>query len=65
MQKSNMTQQERLQTMEALWDAITHDQSEPPSPSWHEAILAARRAKMEEGSAEYVGLDELKSRTHK
>lgn len=61
---SKMTQQERLQAMEALWDALTHDQSEPPSPAWHEEILAARRARIEAGNATFVELDELKTRPH-
>ena len=60
-----MTQQERLQIMEALWDAITHDPAEPASPSWHVEILRSRSASIEEGNVEYVGLDELKERTRK
>jgi hypothetical protein len=56
-----MTQQERLQTMEILWDAIIHDQNEPTSPSWHEEILSARRAKIEAGTASYITLDEMKA----
>lgn len=61
---SKMTQQERLQAMEALWDALTHDQDELPSPAWHEEILSARRAKIEAGSASYITLDELKAQHH-
>ena len=56
-----MTQQERLQAMEALWDALTHDASEPVSPAWHEEILANRRAKIEAGNATYIDLDTLKA----
>src|SRR5690606_26094523 len=39
-----MSQQERLQAMEALWDALTHDGVEPSSPSWHQEVLASRAA---------------------
>lgn len=56
-----MTTQEQLQTMEALWDAITHAAQEPASPVWHEEILQARRAKIESGQASFVSLPELKA----
>lgn len=56
-----MTQQERLQAMEALWDALTHDDPEPESPAWHEEVLASRRAKIESGAANFVTLDALKA----
>jgi hypothetical protein len=62
---SKMTQQERLQAMEALWGALTHDQSEPLSPAWHEEILAVRRARIEADNATFVELDELKTRPDK
>ena len=56
-----MSQQERLQAMEALWDALTHEGVEPSSPSWHQEVLASRAAKIEEGKAQFVSLDELKT----
>lgn len=55
-----MTPQQRLQTMEALWDAMIHEATEPASPEWHAEILSARRAKIEAGEAEFVSLAELK-----
>lgn len=60
-----MTRQEKLQTMEALWDALTRDTSEPASPAWHGEVLAERRARMEQSNATFVSLDELKSEPHK
>jgi len=56
-----MSQQERLQAMEALWDALMHDGVEPSSPSWHQEVLASRTAKIEEGKAQFLTLDELKA----
>lgn len=56
-----MTQEDKLRAMEALWDALTHEKSEPPSPNWHAEILANRRAKLNAGEANFVRLEELKA----
>ena len=56
-----MSRTEQLQTMEALWDALTHEHTEPASPDWHQAVLANRWTRISEGSANYVSLDELKA----
>ena len=58
-----MTQQEKLRTMEALWDSLTHGETEPLSPSWHEEILTARKTKIDAGEATFITLDELKATT--
>lgn len=57
---NKMTQEEKLRAMEALWDALTHGETEPPSPVWHAEVLASRRAKMDAGEANFVTLEELK-----
>ncbi len=57
-----MTQPERLRAMEALWDALCHEKSEPESPDWHEGILAERRRKIESGEARFITLEEAKRR---
>lgn len=57
---NKMSQQEKLHTMEALWNSLTHGKSEPPSPTWHEEILARRKSKMDAGEATFVTLDEFK-----
>jgi len=56
-----MSQQQKLRAMEALWDALTHQSHEPPSPSWHQEILAGRKARIDAGEAAFVSLDELKT----
>lgn len=58
-----MTHQEKLRAMEALWDSLTHGETEPPSPDWHGEILASRKAKMDAGEATFITLDELKATT--
>ena len=59
---SGMTQAEKLQTMEALWDALIHDEKEIESPEWHKDILAARQQKIAEGKAEYLTIEDLKAK---
>ena len=57
-----MSRHERLAAMEQLWDAICHDAQEPDSPSWHKAVLEARKLKMSSADARYVTLEELRKR---
>ena len=58
----NMTQVERLSTMEALWDVLCHEQPEPDSPDWHGDILAERRRKIESGETRLISIEEAKRR---
>lgn len=62
---SKMSLQERLQTMEALWDSLTHESIEIKSPEWHEDILLERKEKIKNGKASFISLDELKSKNIK
>ena len=55
-----MTVHERLQTMELLWDSITHSSEEIESPSWHGEILKERKKIIESGEAEWLTMDELR-----
>lgn len=62
---SKMSLQERLQTMEALWDSLIHESVEIKSPEWHEDILLERTEKIKNGKASFISLDELKSKNNK
>ncbi len=57
---SKMSVLERLQTMEALWDSLIHEKTERVSPSWHGETLSERAKTIEDGSAQFKSLDELK-----
>jgi hypothetical protein len=57
----NMIADERLATMERLWDAICHDSSEIASPSWHQAILATRKEKLDSKEAKFYTLDQIRT----
>ncbi|MFH1975502.1 MAG: addiction module protein [Pseudomonadota bacterium] len=52
---------ERLQTMEALWDSFTEEDSKVESPEWHRDILEERKRKIEDGKAEFISLKDLRS----
>lgn len=59
---STMSVLERLQAMEALWDSLTHEPNGYQSPEWHKEILAERKEKIESGQANFISLEELKSK---
>ena len=59
---SEMTVLERIQTMEALWDSLTHESTDIESPPWHKGVLADRKEKIDSGKAEFISLEELKSK---
>lgn len=57
---SKMSIQDRIQTMEQLWDSLLREQESPPPPDWHENVLAERRRRIESGEAKFLSLDDLK-----
>lgn len=59
-----MSVEERLQTIELLWNSISSSNKSPESPVWHEKVLAARRAKIEAGEAEFLTIEQLRRRLH-
>lgn len=56
-----MSTMERLQTMEALWDSLLHEDTEIESPEWHRDILDERRGRIESGNVKFIALEELKA----
>ena len=56
-----MSKIEKLQTIEAIWDSLIHENSEIESPEWHRDILAVRKKKIEEGIAVFRSIEELNS----
>ncbi len=59
---SKMSVLERIQTMEALWDSLTREPTGIKSPEWHEEILDERKEKIESGNANFISIEELKSK---
>jgi len=48
-----MTLQEKLSTMELLWDDLTRSPETIESPDWHTAILDERHQRVADGSAQF------------
>lgn len=44
-----MTTEEKLQTMEALWESLTSNPEAFQSPAWHEAVLKQREERIKSG----------------
>ena len=59
-----MTQSERLQAMEELWDIICHDDTALDPPKWHKNILVERREMMLSGKAKFITVEDLKAASH-
>jgi len=57
-----MTVQERLTTMEHIWDSLCHEEIEPSSPSWHETILTERKKMMDSPDAKFLTIEQLRER---
>ena len=60
-QIQKMSKAEQLQTMELLWDTLSH-QTDLDSPTWHKTVLDTRRKKIGTGKAKFYSLDEVKRR---
>ena len=56
----NMSVNERIKTMEALWSSFIHEGASVESPEWHGDILASRKEKIEAGKASFISLEKLK-----
>ena len=57
-----MSRPEKVRLMEEIWQDLSADEQEVESPSWHGEIIAERIAKVEEGKAMFLTLEELQAR---
>ncbi len=57
-----MTHDEKLQTMESLWDSLWPTQERIPSPDWHAGVLQERAEDLAGGKASYSDWDSAKKR---
>jgi hypothetical protein len=55
-----MNTEEKLMTMELLWDDLCKKQINVQMPGWHENILADRERALVEGKDTFVDWDEAK-----
>ena len=56
----DMTIEEKLKTMEMLWDDICRIAPDFSSPSWHEDVLKEREQRIRDGKDKFVDWDHAK-----
>ena len=49
-----MSTEEKISTMEVLWEELCRKADSISSPSWHEDILLEREAQVKEGKSVFV-----------
>jgi hypothetical protein len=49
IQIERMSRVEKLQTMEAIWEDLSHADPEIESPAWHEVVLKETEARVAAG----------------
>ncbi len=59
---SRLSTAERLQAIEWLWASLSDKPEEIQSPEWHGEVLAARKAKVDSGAAQFLSVQQLKER---
>jgi len=55
-----MTTSEKLQALEAIWDALCDDPESVPSPPWHSEILRTREQRAQEDASRFIDWDQTK-----
>jgi len=58
---NEMSVEEKLQTMEALWQSLSTDPAGIESRRWHEKELAKRERKVELGETKFVDWEKAKA----
>lgn len=56
----DMTIEEKLRTMEMLWDDICRNVPEFPSPGWHQQLLQEREQRAAAGEERFVEWEQAK-----
>lgn len=62
LQLDQMSVEEKIQTMELLWESLSQAPADLEIPDWHREILEERQRKVDAGEAVFLSLEELKAR---
>ena len=62
---NEMTVAEKLRAIEILWDDLSRNPEDIPTPAWHEEVLAARQKLIDEGQAKFIPFEEFRERIEK
>ena len=55
-----MSIEDKLRTMELIWENLSRTPSDVPSPAWHRDVLKAREKRIREGQEKFIPWDEAK-----
>ena len=58
---NEMTAEEKVQTMESLWESLSANPAAVESPAWHEEELRVRENKIESGEAKFIDWEKAKA----
>jgi Putative addiction module component len=58
---NEMTAEEKLQTMEAIWQSLSANPDAIESPAWHEEELRVRETQIASGAAKFVEWEKAKA----
>ena len=64
-QIAQMSREEKIQTMEALWADLSRNDAAVESPAWHEDVLKETKAKMASGQERITNWEEAKQELRK
>lgn len=62
LELDRMTLEEKLRTMEALWDNLCRREEAIPVPQWHKDLLDERARLIQEGKARFIDWEVAKKR---
>jgi hypothetical protein len=62
---TQMSVEEKIRTMENLWDSLLHEDSEIASPDWHAQLLVERETAIDRGEAGFEDWETAKERIRK
>jgi hypothetical protein len=60
-----MTVEEKLRAMEAIWRSLSKLEDQVPVPDWHKQVLDERQRQIDAGEATFGSLEEMKERGRK
>jgi len=60
-----MTVEEKLRAMEAIWRSLSTREEQVPVPDWHKQVLDERQRQIDAAEATFVSLEEMKERVRK
>ncbi len=55
-----MSSEEKIRTMETIWDDLCREADLITSPSWHRDVLHEREEQVKEGSASFIDWEKAK-----